>query len=81
VIALRRAELQSQSEVQYILAGSAISVLSGLLSNPSSPLFAQFTRISVGPFDKAKGYRALKSVLQIFSQEEGLTATAVARHL
>jgi len=52
VIALLRAELQSQNIVQYILAGSAISVLAGLLSNPDSPLFAQFTRISVEPFDR-----------------------------
>lgn len=167
VVALLRAELQSQSAVQYILAGSAISVLAGLLSNPDSPLFAQFTRISVEPFDrestqelankllseplepdlypllhaltgghpfyitavarrvsylldvvqrlpspdvikqaflvetlspegriydfcqyvydlslqKAKGYGALKSVLQILAQEEGLTATQVARQL
>jgi len=167
VVALLRAELQSQSVVQYILAGSAISVLAGLLSNPDSPLFAQFTRISVEPFDrestqelankllseplesdlypllhsltgghpfyitvvarrvsylvdvvqrpispdvvkqaflvetlspggriydfcqyvydlslqKAKGYGALKSVLQILAQEEGLTATQVARQL
>jgi AAA+ ATPase superfamily predicted ATPase len=167
VVALLRAELQSESEVQYILAGSAISVLAGLLSNPKSPLFAQFTRIAVEPFDrestqelankllseplepdlypllhsltgghpfyitavtrrvsylvdvvqrpasldvikqaflvetlspggriydfcqyvydlslqKAKGYGALKSVLQILVQEEGLTATQVARQL
>lgn len=167
VVALLRAELQSESEVQYILAGSAISVLAGLLSNPKSPLFAQFTRIAVEPFDrestqelankllseplepdlypllhsltgghpfyitavtrrvsylvdvvqrpaspdvikqaflvetlspggriydfckyvydlslqKAKGYGALKSVLQILAQEEGLTATQIARHL
>jgi AAA+ ATPase superfamily predicted ATPase len=167
VVALLRAELQSQSVVQYILAGSAISVLAGLLSNPDSPLFAQFTRISVEPFDrestqelankllsdpleadlypllhsltwghpfyitavaqrmsylldvvqrplssdvvkqaflvetlspggriydfcqyvydlslqKAKGYGALKSVLQILAQEEGLSASEVARQL
>jgi len=167
VVALLRAELQSQSAVQYILAGSAISVLAGLLSNPDSPLFAQFTRISVEPFDrestqelankllsepleldlypllhsltgghpfyitavarrvsyllevvqqlpspdvikqaflvetlspggriydfcqyvydlslqKAKGYGALKSVLQILVQEEGLSASDVARQL
>ncbi|MHB0987631.1 MAG: ATP-binding protein [Bellilinea sp.] len=167
VVALLRAELQSESEVQYILAGSAISVLAGLLSDPKSPLFAQFTRIAVEPFDrestqelankllseplepdlypllhsltgghpfyitavtrrvsylvdvvqrpaspdvikqaflvetlspggriydfcqyvydlslqKAKGYGALKSVLQILAQEEGLTATQVARQL
>ncbi|MDR3576052.1 MAG: AAA family ATPase [Anaerolineaceae bacterium] len=167
VVALLRAELQSQSDVQYILAGSAISVLAGLLSNPDSPLFALFTRMAVDPFDrestqelvnkllvepldtdlypllhsltgghpfyiiavaqrvsylvevvqrpispdvikqaflvetlspggriydfcqyvydlslqKAKGYGSLKSVLQILAQEEGLTATEVARQL
>lgn len=167
VVALLRAELQSQSEVQYILAGSDISVLAGLMSNPASPLFAQFTRIAVEPFDrestreladkllaepleadlypllhsltgghpfyitavarrmsylidvvqrppstdvvkqaflvetlspggciydfcqyvydlslqKAKGYGALKSVLQILALEEGLTASEVARQL
>jgi len=167
VVALLRSELQSQNTVQYILAGSAISVLAGLLSHPDSPLFAQFTRISVEPFDrestqelankllsdpiqndlypllhaltwghpfyitavarrmsylmdvvqrplssdlvkqaflvetlspggriydfcqyvydlslqKAKGYGSLKSVLQILSQEEGLSASEVARQL
>jgi AAA+ ATPase superfamily predicted ATPase len=167
VVSLFRAELQSQSVVQSILAGSAISVLAGLLSNPDSPLFAQFTRISIEPFDrestqelankllsdpleadlypllhsltwghpfyitavaqrmnylldviqrplssdlvkqaflvetlspggriydfcryvydlslqKAKGYGALKSVLQILAQEEGLSASEVARQL
>jgi AAA+ ATPase superfamily predicted ATPase len=167
VVALLRAELQSQSAVQYILAGSAISVLAGLLSKPDSPLFAQFTRIAIEAFDrestreladkllveplgsdlypllhsltgghpfyitavarrisylievvqrpaspdvikqaflvetlspggriydfcqyvydlslqKAKGYGALKSVLQILAHEEGLTATQVARLL
>ena len=30
---------------------------------------------------KAKGYGALKSVLQILTQEEGLTATQVSRQL
>ncbi len=167
VIALLRNELQTQGKVQYVLAGSAISVLSGLLSHPDSLLFAQFTRISIEAFDrdstrqlvnkllaeplnedlypiihyltggypfyitamarrigylidvvqrpadadvikqaflvetlspggriydfcqyvydlslqKAKGYGALKSVLQILSQEEGLTATEVSRKI
>ena len=167
VVALLRNELQSQNDVQYILAGSAISVLAGLISNPDSPLFAQFTRISVESFDresthklvdkllseplemdlypiihsltgghpfyitaitrrisylvdvvqrtpsadvlkqaflietlapggriydfcryvydlslqKAKGYGSLKSVLQILSQEEGLSASEIARNL
>jgi len=167
VLALFRSELQLQSEVQYILAGSAISVLAGLFSNPNSPLFAQFTRMTIDSFEregtrelvnkilaepldadfyplihsltggnpfyitavarqlgylidviqrptssdlikqaflietlspggriydfcqyiydlslqKAKGYGALKSVLQILSQEEGLTASQMAQQL
>jgi hypothetical protein len=54
VIALFRAELQSQSDVQYVLAGSAVSVLTALLSDPQSPLFAQFTRLPLGPFTRDK---------------------------
>lgn len=54
VIALFRAELQSQSDIQYILAGSAVSVLTALLSDPKSPLFAQFTRLPLGPFTRDK---------------------------
>lgn len=51
-IALFRAEIQSQSGILYILAGSAVSVLIGLLSDPQSPLFAQFSRLPVGPFTR-----------------------------
>lgn len=46
------AEIQSQSGALYILAGSAVSVLTDLLSNPESPLFAQFTRLQVDAFDR-----------------------------
>ena len=52
VVALLHAELQSQSAVQYIFAGSAISFLAGLLSNSDSLLFAQFSRIAVELFDR-----------------------------
>jgi len=52
VLALLRAEIQSQSGALYILAGSAVSVLTELLSNPDSPLFAQFTRLPVNAFDR-----------------------------
>ena len=50
VLALFRAEMQTQSGILYILAGSAVSVLSNMLSNPDTPLFAQFTRLPVGSF-------------------------------
>lgn len=53
VLALLRAEMQSQSGILYLLAGSAVSVLTGLLANPDSPLFAQFTRLPVEAFNRA----------------------------
>jgi AAA+ ATPase superfamily predicted ATPase len=52
VLALLRAEMQSQTGILYILAGSAVSVLTDLLSNPDSPLFAQFTRLPVDAFNR-----------------------------
>ena len=52
VLALLRSEMQSQSGILYILSGSAVSVLTDMLSNPNSPLFVQFTRLSIGPFNR-----------------------------
>ncbi len=52
VLALLRAEMQSQSGILYLLAGSAVSVLTDLLSNPNSPLFAQFTHLPVEAFNR-----------------------------
>jgi AAA+ ATPase superfamily predicted ATPase len=52
VLALLCAEIQAQSGMFYILAGSAVSVLTDLLSNPNSPLFAQFTRLPVEAFNR-----------------------------
>lgn len=53
VLALFRAEMQTQSGIIYFLAGSAISILTHLLSHPDSPLFAQFSRLAVDPFPQA----------------------------
>ena len=53
VLSLFRAEMQTQTGIVYFLAGSAISILSHLISHPDSPLFAQFTRLSVEPFPRA----------------------------
>jgi AAA+ ATPase superfamily predicted ATPase len=52
ILALLRSEMQSQSGILYLLAGSAISVLMGMLSDPESPLFAQFSRLPIEPFDR-----------------------------
>lgn len=53
VLSLFRSEIQNQSGTAYLLAGSAISILSHLLSHPDSPLFAQFTRLSIEPFPRS----------------------------
>jgi hypothetical protein len=45
--------MQTQTGVLYLLAGSAISILSHITSHPDSPLFAQFTRLGVEPFSSA----------------------------
>jgi len=52
ILALLRSEMQSQSGILYILAGSAISVLTSMLSDPESPLFAQFSHLPIEPFDR-----------------------------
>ena len=53
VLSLFRAEMQTQTGIIYFLAGSAISILSHLISHPESPLFAQFTRLTVESFSRA----------------------------
>ena len=45
--------MQTQTGIVYFLAGSAISILSHLISHPESPLFAQYTRLTVEPFSRA----------------------------
>ncbi|PKO20993.1 MAG: hypothetical protein CVU38_17210 [Chloroflexi bacterium HGW-Chloroflexi-1] len=52
VLALFRAALQSQEGVLYLLAGSAVTVLTQILSDPAAPLFAQFAKLPLGPFSR-----------------------------
>lgn len=52
VLALLRAEMQAQSGILYVLSGSAVSVLTDLLSNPESPLFTQFARLAIEAFNR-----------------------------
>jgi len=49
-IALFRASLQRQSNLLYILAGSAISVMNKLVSQSQSPIFLQFQKLILRPF-------------------------------
>jgi len=51
-LALFRAVLQLQAGMLYMLAGSAVTVLTRILSDPAAPLFAQFAKMSLGPFSR-----------------------------
>ncbi|MBI1986846.1 MAG: hypothetical protein HYS70_00660 [Nitrospinae bacterium] len=51
-LALFRAALQSQGGILYLLAGSAVTVLTQILSAPAAPLFAQFAKLPLGPFSR-----------------------------
>ncbi len=51
-LAIFRATMQAQEGLLYLLAGSAVAVLTRLLSEPAAPLFAQFAKLSLGPFSR-----------------------------
>ena len=51
VVAVFRAHLERHSACGYIVAGSAISVMERMLSH-TSPLFAQFERLTLAPLDR-----------------------------
>ena len=50
VIALFRAAMQTQSQVLYILAGSAITAMTKLIADHRSPLFVHFSQMPITPF-------------------------------
>jgi len=50
VIALFRATMQTQSQVLYILSGSAITAMTSLIADHHSPLFVHFSQIPITPF-------------------------------
>ena len=50
VIALFRAAMQNQSHILYILAGSAITAMTGLIADHRSPLFVHFSQMPITPF-------------------------------
>lgn len=52
VLGLFRAAMQRQGDVSYILSGSAISTMNKILSDHHSPLFAQFDKLSLAPFNE-----------------------------
>jgi len=62
-LALFRAALQSQADILYLLAGSAVTVLTRILSDPAAPLFAQFARLPLGPFSREETVRLVTKLL------------------
>jgi len=62
-LALFRAALQSQEGILYLLAGSAVTVLTQILSDPSAPLFAQFAKLPLGPFSREETVRLVTKLL------------------
>jgi DNA-binding transcriptional ArsR family regulator len=62
-LALFRAALQSQEGILYLLAGSAVTVLTQILSDPAAPLFAQFAKLSLGPFSREETVRLVTKLL------------------
>jgi len=62
-LALFRAALQSQEGILYLLAGSAVTVLTQILSEPAAPLFAQFAKLPLGPFSREETARLVTKLL------------------
>ena len=51
IIDLLRQKIQTQRNVYYVVAGSAIGMMQGILGSSVSPLFGHFEILSVGSFD------------------------------
>lgn len=51
IIDLLRQKIQTQRDVYYVVAGSAIGMMQGILGSSVSPLFGHFEILSVGSFD------------------------------
>ena len=47
-----RASMQAQSDIAYVVAGSAISALEKMIRDHSSPLFLQFETLELAPFTR-----------------------------
>jgi AAA+ ATPase superfamily predicted ATPase len=58
-----RALLQTQSDVAYVAAGSAISLMEGIFHQARSPLFVHFRSERVGPFTRAESEELARKAL------------------
>jgi len=63
VLDIFRSELQTQSAVTYVAAGSAISLMEGIFHQARSPLFVHFRSERVGPFGRAESDELARKAL------------------
>jgi AAA+ ATPase superfamily predicted ATPase len=63
VLDVFRSELQTQSAVAYVAAGSAISLMEGIFHQARSPLFVHFRSERVGPFGRAESDELARKAL------------------
>lgn len=52
LLALFRSFIQSQGDMAYFLAGSAVAVMHRLMADPASPLFVQFAQVPLASFQR-----------------------------
>jgi len=71
LLALFRSFTQSQGDVAYFLAGSAVSVMHNLMADPASPFFVQFTQIPLGSFRPDDTAALLEKLLPGLKAEAG----------
>jgi hypothetical protein len=63
VLDIFRSELQTQSAVTYVAAGSAISLMEGIFHQAHSPLFVHFRSERVGAFGRAESDELARKAL------------------
>jgi AAA+ ATPase superfamily predicted ATPase len=63
ILGIFRSLLQQQEDIGYVIAGSAITIIRSLIINESSPLYLQFERLELRPFDKASARKLVGKFL------------------
>ena len=63
LLALFRSFTQSQGDVAYFLAGSAVAVMHRLMADPASPLFVQFAQVPLAGFQRDDTATLLRKLL------------------
>lgn len=63
LLALFRSFTESQGDVAYFLAGSAVAIMHRLIADPASPLFVQFAQVPLAGFQPAHTAALLEKLL------------------